>query len=113
MKKPKFVSVMVIFSLLLCVIYGVAAIGFQYFTGEELSPTLTENWFQVFGIEIAGTTIIYIVKRISKILETKDRIDLKKEHNLKITEKDFPNQSSDLTDYDSDDPTYDDPSLYG
>lgn len=113
MKKPKFISIMVILSLLLCVIYGGAAVLFQYYTGEELSPTLTENWFQVFGIEIAGTTIIYIVKRISKILETKDRIDLKKEHNLEITEKDFPSSSSDSVDFVTDDPTYDDPSLYG
>jgi flagellar basal body-associated protein FliL len=45
MKKPKFISIMVIISLLLCVIYGGTAVLFQYYTGEELSPTLTENWF--------------------------------------------------------------------
>lgn len=93
MKKIKFLSLMVILSLLLCVLYGIVAIIFQYETGGELSPTLTENWYKVFGIEIAGTTIIYIVKRVSKYLEIKDKIKLKKENGIEITKEDFGNVS--------------------
>lgn len=89
MEKPKFISVMVVASLILCVLYGIVATIFQYKTGGELSPTLTENWYKVFGVEIAGTTIIYIVKRISKYLEIKDKIKLKKENGIEITEDDF------------------------
>lgn len=89
MKKIKFLSLMVILSLLLCVLYGIIAVIFQYKTGGELSPTLTENWYKVFGVEIAGTTIIYIVKRISNYLEIKDKIKLKKENGIEITEDDF------------------------
>lgn len=112
MKKPKFITIMVIFSLLLCVIYGAIAIYFQYRTGEEISPTLTERWYQVFGIEIAGTTIIYIVKRISKILEIKDKINLKKEHGFDPKESDFDTHNN-QDDFVSDDPVYDDSDVYG
>ena len=107
MKKPKFLSIMVIFSLLLCIIYGVVAVVFQWITGTEISPTLTERWFQVFGIEIAGTTLIYIVKRVTSIWRIQDRIKLKKEEGFKLKESDF--DLHDTSDYFvHDDPIYDD-----
>lgn len=106
MKKPNFLSVMVIASLLLCILYGAAAYLFQWITGTELSPTLTEKWYEVFGIEIAGTTLIYIVKRVTSIWRVQDRIKLKEEKGFKLKESDFDLHES--TDYFvHDDPIYD------
>ena len=105
MKKPKFTSVMVIASLLLCAVYGAVAIWFQYHSGEELSPTLTENWFKVFGIEIAGTTVIAITKKITSMEKIKEKIQLKKDNSIEITPKDFTENSDCSYDgdyYDSD-----------
>ena len=109
MKKPKFLSIMVLFSLLLCVVYGVIAILFQRETGEELSPTLTEKWYEVFGVEIAGTTLIYIVKRITSIWRVQDRIEMKKKEGFELKESDFDlNDSPDY--FVHDDPIYDEDS---
>lgn len=108
-KKPNFLSVMVILSLLACMIYGVVAILFQYFTGDELSPTLTENWYLVFGVEIAGTTLIYITKRITSIWRVEDKLKLKKEYEIEITDRDF-NSNSEYYEYgyDGDEPDFPD-----
>lgn len=102
MKKFNFLSAMVIASLLLCIIYGVVAIVFQWFRGEEISPTLTEHWFQVFGIEIAGTTLIYIVKRVTSIWRVQDRITMKKEEGFELKESDFDLPSNDSVVFDED-----------
>jgi hypothetical protein len=80
---------MVIGSLLLCIAFGAVAIIFQWITGTEISPTLTEKWFQVFGVEIAGSTLIYIVKRITSIWRVQDRIELKKKEGFELKESDF------------------------
>lgn len=106
MKKPKFLSIMVIASLLLCIAFGAVAILFQWITGTEISPTLTEKWFQVFGIEIAGSTLIYIVKRVTSIWRVQDRIELKKKEGFELKESDFDlNESQDY--FVHDDPIYD------
>ena len=110
MKKHKFLSMMVVASLLLCVLYGVIAIIFQWITGSELSPTLTEKWFQIFGIEIGGTTLIYIVKRIVSIWRIEDKIELKKKEGFELKESDFDTGSEYPSYFVSDDPTYDDES---
>lgn len=107
MKKPKFLSIMVIASLLLCIVYGAVAIVFQWIKGEEVSPTLTERWFQVFGIEIAGSTLIYIVKRITSIWRIEDKIELKKKNGFELKESDFDTGESFGSYYISDDPIYD------
>lgn len=99
--KPKFTSIMVIASLLLCAIYGAVAIWFQLRMGEEISPTLTENWFRVFGIEIAGTTIIAVTKKITAMDKIKEKLQLKKDNNIEITDKDFK-ESDSYSDYDND-----------
>ena len=107
--KIKFTSIMVVISLLLCVVYGAVAVAYQYTTGQEISPTLTDKWFQVFGIEIAGTVAIYITKRITSIDKLKDKITLKKELGLEVTEKDFDqNNGYDYYSDDIDDGSYSD-----
>ena len=72
--------------------------AFQFQTGQELSPTLTENWYKVFGIEIAGTTIIYMTKRITSIWKIEDKIELKKKNGFPIEPEDFKS-SDDSCDY--------------
>ena len=74
-------------------------------TGEELSPTLTENWYKVFGIEIAGTTIIAVTKKITAMDKIKEKIQLKKDNNVEVTNQDFKESNS------YDDTFYDDGSV--
>lgn len=89
MENLNFLSMMVIVSLALCVIFGIIGVAFQGITGQELSPTLVENWFKVFGTEIAATGVIYIVKRVTSIWRIEDKIKLKKDNGFELKESDF------------------------
>lgn len=98
MNKLNFLSIMVIISLALCVLFGIIGVIFQAATGQELSPTLVENWFKVFGTEIAATGIIYIVKRITSIWRVEDKIKLKKDNGFELKESDFGMSNEDVYD---------------
>lgn len=90
----KFLSSVVIVSLVLCVIYGITAVFFQAVTGEELSPTLTDKWFTVFGIELLATAIIQITKTIVTNLKMRNKIEYMKQNGLNPKHSDF-NSSED------------------
>ena len=51
-----------IFIVIAVVIYTVAAFVVQYLTGTEISPTLTEQFFRVFCVELIALTTIKVTK---------------------------------------------------
>lgn len=68
---PKFLDKIVIASIGLTILGGLIAVIFQWVTGMELSPTLIQYWFTVFGIELGATTLITLTKTLTKTYEKK------------------------------------------
>lgn len=102
MKKPKFLTIMVILSIVNCMIYGGVAIYYQYTTGTELSPTLTQEWFKLFGTEIVGTIILYLGKKFFEIGKIRDKIGYITELGFKPEKEDVLKANSSGYDFDYD-----------
>ena len=58
MKKPKTSTVMLVIICIMIILYAVADFALQYFTGVEVSPTLTNAWFAFWGTEIVALAVI-------------------------------------------------------
>lgn len=100
MKKPiKFLSFIVMFSLIICIIYTVAAVVFQYKTSTEISPTVSESVYKVFGTEIAAAALITITKKIVGYIDTKSRVQLMKDNDVEPRPQDFNPESQSGYDY--------------
>ena len=84
----------VIVSLSFCVVYGVIAVIFPAITGSELSPTLTERWFTVFGVELLATMVIQITKLIVDRSKLEHKIKILKENGIEITREDLDDDSN-------------------
>lgn len=98
----KFLEKVVISSLVLCVVYAVVAIVFQALTGSELSSTLTERWYTVFGIELLSTAVITTAKTIANKTNIINKIELMKQNGIMPEREDF-SDSVDGAYYDSSD----------
>lgn len=93
---PKFLDKIVIASIILTIFGGAVAVIFQWVTGMELSPTLIQYWFTVFGIELGATTLITLTKTLTKTYEKK--VELQLMDKYKITpEKEDLKLNNDLT----------------
>lgn len=55
---------LVLFCLSVLLIYAIVAIIFQWLTGQELSPTLTDKLYTVLGTEIVVAGFIKVFKLI-------------------------------------------------
>lgn len=88
-------------------VYGIVAVVFQALTGNELSPTLTERWFTVFGVELLATMIIQVTKLFADRSKLEHKLSVLKENGIEIKREDIndDNPYSDNTYYDN--PYYD------
>lgn len=59
--KLKKSDLVLICSIVAVVVYTIAAIVLQWHTSVEISPTLTEKWYQFWTIEIVALSGIKIV----------------------------------------------------
>lgn len=58
MEKKSVSKMMLVFIVIAIVLYTAADFALQYFTGIEVSPTLTTAWFAFWGAEIVSLAII-------------------------------------------------------
>lgn len=86
---PKFLNKIVVSSIILTVFGGVVAVIFQWITGEELSSTLIQYWFTVFGVELGATALITAVKTATKTYEKKIELSLMNKYNIKPDKQDL------------------------
>lgn len=61
-KKKKVSNIMLAISVICIIAYTVASLAVQYFTGVEVSSTLTTCWFSFFGGELLVLAGIKITK---------------------------------------------------
>lgn len=64
-KKFKVSNAMLVLICTMIILYTAANFALQYFAQVEVSPTLTEKWFQFWGIELIALAGI----KISKVLK--------------------------------------------
>lgn len=62
--KKKVSNIMLVIVCTMIILYAAANFALQYFTGVEVSPTLTNAWFTFWGTEIIALTAIKTVKVI-------------------------------------------------
>lgn len=86
---PKFLDKIVIASIGLTIFGGAIAVVFQWVTGMELSPTLVQYWFTVFGIELGATTLITLAKTLTKTYEKKVELQLMNEYKITPNKEDL------------------------
>ena len=86
---PKFLDKIVIASIGLTILGGLIAVIFQWATGMELSPTLIQYWFTVFGIELGATTLITLTKTITKTYEKKVELQLMNKYKITPSKEDL------------------------
>lgn len=86
---PKFLDKIVIASLGLAVFGGFVAVVFQWVTGMELSPTLIQYWFTVFGVELGATALITLVKTATKTYEKKIELQLMNKYKIQPSKEDL------------------------
>lgn len=68
----KFLKKIVIFCITVVLIYTIVAVVYQTFSDIELSATLTENVFRLFGLELCMTAVLKIVDAIKEALESRN-----------------------------------------
>ena len=85
----KFLSLVVIVSIVLCVIGGIVAVVFQSITGVELSPTLIDKWYTVFGTELGACAVIQVAKIVSEEVKRRNKIKHMKENGIEPVRSDF------------------------
>jgi hypothetical protein len=105
----KFLSVIVVASIILCIICGIVAVVFQAVSGEELSPTLVDNWYTVFGIELGATALIQITKTITDEIKRRNKIKHMTENGIEPKHSDFSGTQNEYYDGFYSDPDYDEP----
>lgn len=86
---PKFLDKIVIASIGLTILGGLIAVIFQWATGMELSPTLIQYWFTVFGIELGATTLITLTKTLTKTYEKKVELQLMNKYKITPSKEDL------------------------
>ncbi len=95
----KFLTVAVIASFIVCLIFAAVCIVLGVF-GYEVSDTLIRCFFSVFGVEFGAAAAIKISKHQIKKQEVKLGLENMKENDLEITKEDVKiNSSGQLEDY--------------
>ena len=100
-----FLKISVISSFIACLIFTVVCLVMNWL-GHDVSDTLIQWFFTVFGVEFAATAAIKITKHTIKKKEIEDRLDKIKENNLEV-------EKSDLNQSDDNDYTYEGDEYYG
>lgn len=94
-----FLKVSVALALLACLIFTVVVLIMNE-RGVEVSDTLIQWFFTVFGVEFASTAAIKIAKYRIKKQETEDKIETLKQNDLPIDKTDIGSPESDEYEYD-------------
>ena len=84
----KFLTLSVILSFAACFIFAAVCLVLNCL-GYEVSDTLIEWFFKVFGVEFAAAAAIKISNHVIKKDEIKERIRNIKENNLEVEKKDL------------------------
>ena len=92
----KFLTLSVIISLILCVLFTGVVIALECM-GIEVSDTLIQYFFTVFGVEFAATAAIKISKHTIEKQKVKDRVENIKNNGLKVEKVDL--KTDDTIDY--------------
>lgn len=74
-KKKKVSNIMLVIAMVAIAAYAAANFALQYFTGVEVSPTLTTCWFTFWGTEIfalAGIKITKVIKGSEECCDDSD-----------------------------------------
>jgi hypothetical protein len=66
--KKKVSNIVLVLACAMIIVYAAANFALQYYTGVEVSPTLTTAWFTFWGSELFMLAGI----KISKVLTNKD-----------------------------------------
>lgn len=82
----RFLKKILVFCFASLLIYTVTAIVFQVHTGTELSSTLTERFFTVFGVELAAMAALRISENVEKMRQER-REEKAQEEAVKVTER--------------------------
>lgn len=67
-QKKKVSNIVLVLACIMIILYAAANFVLQYYTGVEVSPTLTTAWFTFWGSELFMLAGI----KISKVLTNKD-----------------------------------------
>lgn len=96
----KFLTVSVVLSFAACIVFTAVCLVLGCL-GYEVSDTLIQYFFIVFGVEFASAAAIQIFKYKIKKQETKDNIDNLKENDLPVEHDDVIGKSPEDDYYDS------------
>lgn len=69
--KKKVSNIVLVLACTMIILYAAANFALQYFTGVEVSPTLTTAWFTFWGSELFMLAGI----KISKVLTNKNDVN--------------------------------------
>lgn len=98
----QFLTLSVILCFVSCIAFAVVVLVFNA-NGIDVSDSLIEWFFKVFGVEFAAAAAIRISKYTIEKAKTKDKIKLIKENDLPLDKEDLT--VSDDEDYDFEDGT--------
>lgn len=72
--KRKVSNIMLVLICIMIISYTAANFILQYFTSVEVSPTLTDKWFNFWGVELIALTAIKTAKVIKGEKSTEEQI---------------------------------------
>lgn len=90
-----FLKIIVVLSIVLCIAGGIVSVFFQAITGVELSPTLIDKWYTVFGLELGASALIQVTKIMTDEIKRRNKIKHMKENDIKLERSDFNNEQND------------------
>jgi hypothetical protein len=90
----KFLTISVILSFLACIAFTVVCLVMTR-NGYEVSDSLIQWFFTVFGVEFATAGAIQIVKYRVKKQEVQDYIEELKQNGFELTKTDFKTKNND------------------
>ena len=89
-----FLKASIILSFASCLIFAGVCIVLNCL-GIEVSDTLIEWFFKVFGVEFAAAAAVRMSKYIIEKQKVKDKVALIKENNLEVEKEDLETSKSD------------------
>lgn len=58
----RFMKRILVFCFVVMIAFSIVAIAYQCVTGQELSPTLVQWYYTVFGVELAASALLKIAE---------------------------------------------------
>lgn len=96
----KFLTISVIFSFIACLIFTVVIIVCNCL-GVEISDTLIQWFFTVFGVEFAAAAAIKISKHTIERQKIKERVQMIKDEGLEVEKSDLSESTDNEMYYDT------------